>query len=240
MKLAITTAILSVLVATTTAESLRHLENPDNNGKDPKDPKDKKDKLSGEKCRELHPNCGTCTPDFKSCEVCADYSDQGGFEFFNVDGVCVLPINFDDLRGGGVPDGYRGLNYENVFLIDATTYPIRHSGYVNGNTSPPKIAYNAAGDPASLLAPDGETFSVRSLQATPAWNNDLQVVFEGYNGGVRVASYYIVLQGPTVPELIDLDGFENLTELYIVTSGGTDAITGGTGTQVAWDDILIY
>lgn len=197
--------------------------------------------LSGKKCAELHPHYETCTPGFKSCEICHDYSEEGGLKYEAVDGICAVIIDFDDLCDHcSIPDGYRAVNWDNMSVLNAVNFP--PSGYVYGMTSEPNVAFGPYANPASVLAIE-ETFSVLSLQVTAAWNIGLNVLFQGFADGEEVASYELTSGDPADgPTFIDLnsEGFKSLTELKITSYGGTNAGYPGMGDHFAMDDLILF
>eukprot|EP00804_Cyclotella_cryptica_P009044 CCRYP_003138-RA/>CCRYP_003138-RA protein AED:0.11 eAED:0.11 QI:878/1/1/1/1/1/2/126/274 len=199
--------------------------------------------LSGKKCAELFPHCDTCTPGFRSCKICHDYSDEGGLQYEAVDGICAVIIDFDDLLCDQcvIPNGYRALNWDNMWVLNGVTH-WTPSGYTYGVTSEPNVAYGAWAYPASVLAIE-ETFSIMGLQITAAWNIGLNVVFQGFTDGEEVASYEVTLGNPADgPTYIDLnsEGFQSLTELKITTYGGTNAGYNGGGEHFAMDDLILF
>lgn len=190
--------------------------------------------LSGPKCADLHPNCATCTPGFKSCEICHDYSDYAGFQYQPVDGVCVVVVDFDELPTQTlIPNGYRGLDWDNFYALSSTTFP--GSGYELGTVSQPNTAVNLYGNPARIYS--SVPFSVVGLQATPAWTQ-ASFLFEGFINNVLVASRVVALglpaDGPTYVDFRACNqGFQDLTE-FKVSAVGTDQ-----SRWVAIDDLLV-
>jgi len=93
-------------------------------------------------------------------------------------------ITFDSIETDteGVPanNGYAGLAWDNFYVLDGVDYG-EASGYQIGVASPYNVAYNAYGDPASILSPDGRTFFIlTSANMTAAWQNNLRVEIKGY------------------------------------------------------------
>jgi hypothetical protein len=97
--------------------------------------------------------------------------------------------------------------------------------------SAPNVAYNNAGQPASVT---GTTFNFIGADLTAAWNNGLSVTVDGYDNGVLVDEKTVVVN-TTAPTFFQFD-FDGITELVFSSTGGTNAGDGGIGTQFVMDD----
>jgi autotransporter-associated beta strand protein len=138
-------------------------------------------------------------------------------------------LTFDDLpasNGTAIPNGYGGLNWTNFCYLNALTFAPSPSGYLNGIVSPPNVAYNVAGQQATI---SGSPFTFNSAYFTGAWNNGLDIQVTGYLGGVQVdtASFIVNTTGPT----LETFNWQNVDTLTFTSSGGTQApgvAAGGT------------
>jgi hypothetical protein len=146
-----------------------------------------------------------------------------------------ITIDFDDILlnqyvgSGRIPDGYMGFNWENFYVVHKDYHS--GSGYDHGTTSGEYTALNGGGVAASFSAPaDTDIFSLHSLQATSAWNDDNVLDINGYKGANIVATMSVILQtsGPTL--VVFGSDFTDLTKVKVVTSK----------LHVAIDDMLIF
>jgi hypothetical protein len=107
-------------------------------------------------------------------------------------------LTFDSLPGDGslIPAGYGGLVWSNFDDLNATFGP--PSGYINGLVSPPNVAFNGFGSPASFTSV--ETFELNSFYLTAAFNDGLNVTVTGLLNGVMINSTTLVVNtsGPTL------------------------------------------
>jgi hypothetical protein len=146
---------------------------------------------------------------------------------------------FDDLPGNfeSVPNGYRGVNWNNFNCLNAVTYYGNPSGYGAGVVSPNNVAYNSGGDPASLTSPT--PFNFFSAEMTAAWNDNLILEAKGYVNGVLTYDQTYALSA-TAPTLITFN-YLGVTEVDLITSGGTPhpGYGGFSATQFAMDDVTI-
>ena len=149
-------------------------------------------------------------------------------------------INFDDQPNGYnyINDGYAGLNWINLRTLDSLSYnSCTETGYLYGNVSPNRVAYNdVANDGAPGTIWSATSFSVKSFYGTAAWKSNLELTVTGYQGstnglgGTLVGTYTVTLPSPSDgAQFHDLDAsnsnvsgkFNDIDRLYIETSGGT-------------------
>lgn len=80
-------------------------------------------------------------------------------------------FDFTSPLGGEVPDGYGGLNWENLY----------YSGTAEGNPFlPPGVAYNGLGYPALVTSTSGD-FDLLSVDLGVAGSDELSVLVVGFN-----------------------------------------------------------
>jgi len=154
-------------------------------------------------------------------------------------------IGFDDVTTTThythIPNGYRGLNWENVRVVHRSVH--QGSGYEYGTVSGDYVAFINGGRPCSISSTT--PFSVAGFQATAAWSMGLNVLVESFdNSGNLIGSYQTTLgdprNGPTFIDLRRERNFEGLTQLKITSSDGTDAGMSKSATRLAIDDMLVY
>lgn len=146
-------------------------------------------------------------------------------------------ITFDNLHTTEtpIPNGYGGLNWTNFRVLNVFTYNLA-SGYKNAAVSPPNVAYNAFGDPASFSAT--HPFTLQSLYLTAAWNDGMNIQIDGLSGGVvtHTADVTVNTSGPAI---FTLD-WQSVDDVTLVASGGTHhAGYSGVGTAFAMDNLQV-
>ncbi len=151
-------------------------------------------------------------------------------------------ITFDDLSVLGVfsviPNGYQGLNWDNFYVLNtvADQAQLGVNGAVNGVVSPPNIAFNGLGNPASISA--ATPFTLDSGYFTAVWNNGLTLEVIGLNGAATEYdnTYTLNTSGPMLIDFSDA----SVTEVEFESSGGVPAgYSFGTGTQFALDNLTV-
>src|SRR5215204_724193 len=90
-----------------------------------------------------------------------------------------------------VPDGYRGLNWDNFYAEDAS---IASEGILNVIHSGRAAAFNSFGDPAGFKSPDrDDDFDLNSGYFASSQDSDLRIRVFGYDDGERVAKQVFLL-----------------------------------------------
>lgn len=138
-------------------------------------------------------------------------------------------ITFDDVPAGGtateITDGYRGLDWDNYFVLDAFQYN-PNSGYAYGVVSGKNVAGNGFGDPASFSS--STPFSLQSLYLTKAWYNGFTRI-EGYSG--TTLAYSVDIYSSTTVRTFAYLHWGNLTKVVLSSPDGS--------WQTAVDNIMI-
>jgi hypothetical protein len=143
---------------------------------------------------------------------------------------------FDDLANfAAVPNGYRGVNWNNFVALNGLTYVGNPSGYQAGVISRNNVAFNNFANPASISSPT--PFNLFSGWATAAWNDNLTLEVKGYVNGLLTYDQTYTLSA-TTPQFITFNMI-NVTEVDFSSSGGTSHGYGGGGTHFAIDDLTI-
>lgn len=160
-------------------------------------------------------------------------------------------VNFDDLSSGNlVTYGYGGLGWYNFYTLDPSTLDTA-SGYLAGLKTPNNVILNSSsvGVPLESLLPNapapvsysviystGHAFILGSAYLTAAWNDNLQVMVQGYYNS-KLAYTHTYTLSATKPTLVNFPS-QPVTDVYFYSSGGTphSAYTE-TGTQFAMDNL---
>ncbi|MDX2241198.1 MAG: PTPA-CTERM sorting domain-containing protein [Leptolyngbyaceae cyanobacterium bins.302] len=149
-----------------------------------------------------------------------------------------LTLTFDEIATeGSISNGYGGLNWDNFYVLNSTTFfGGAPNGYKFGTASPEKVAYNAFGAPASVLK-GSQPFTLNSAYLTAAWNDGLNILIEGIQGINTVYSTTVVVD-TTSPTLFNFN-WSGIDSLRFTSFGGVNAGYGGGGTQFALDNLTI-
>lgn len=142
-------------------------------------------------------------------------------------------VTFDNLptSGPAIQNGYAGLNWSNMYVIDRNTLP--NTGYANGVVSGDKVAYNGFGNTARISGTSPFTFN--SGYFTGAWNNGMTVNVVGYVGGVQTytSSFLVDSSAPTFKTF----NWTNLSSVSFSGQGGINQGFGGSGEHVVMDNL---
>lgn len=142
-----------------------------------------------------------------------------------------------------VPNGYGGLNWENVYYINRNY--LAGSGYDHGTVSAPNAAFNGFGTVATVIDPVvGQFFNFASADLTSAWIPGLQVRIDGYNTSLNPVAPIrstTVTVNPTGPTLFDFStlggGFNGINKLTFTSFvNSSDPSPNPAGTEFVMDD----
>ncbi|MBX9789549.1 MAG: hypothetical protein K2Y37_11600 [Pirellulales bacterium] len=144
-------------------------------------------------------------------------------------------LTFDDiglLDHKPVPNGYGGLQWNNMYYINGGTYYIRPSGYLYGTVSGNYTALNWFANPAEVFA--ATPFNFKGAYLTAAWNDGLYIAVTGYRAGALTHSQLVVV--PTyMPTFFDFN-FGGVDRVRFEAWGGVGHNYGGTGAYFAMDN----
>ncbi|MGD0058820.1 MAG: PEP-CTERM sorting domain-containing protein [Verrucomicrobiia bacterium] len=139
-------------------------------------------------------------------------------------------VTFDDINvaltpgyATNIPTGYQGLIWSNFWVNNSIlTFQSGHvDGYYYGMVSPSNVAFNASGNPAEI---DSATnFNFLSVYLTGAWNSNLNIEVEGFNGAQEIYNT-IVVASATNPTLFTFN-YLDINRLYFNSYGGEPAFT---------------
>ncbi|MPM64473.1 hypothetical protein SDC9_111359 [bioreactor metagenome] len=156
-------------------------------------------------------------------------------------------VNFDDLACDGfiaIPPGYGGLGWMNGYCMGESLSA--GTGYQPGTTSPTNVGLIGLETPTSSLTlyPASGVFTLYSGQFTAAWNDNLQLTIEGFQGATSVGTQTVTLSA-TEPTRVTFTGLLNVNKVVLTSSGGTPHAgytppTGGGGTHFAFDDLEYF
>jgi hypothetical protein len=156
---------------------------------------------------------------------------------FNV--VSATVLTFDDVPGANpnykenvVPDGYGGLNWNNVNVVNTEMIKMPGSGYENGTVSGEWVAYNPW---ESICTINDDLFTFNGAYLTGAWNDELNIDVQGFKDGSLLFDKTVVVN-TTAPSWCEFN-FTDIDQLMFTSSGGTPHPgLGGSGTHFAMDN----
>ncbi len=135
-------------------------------------------------------------------------------------------ITFDDLpnstTGTFIASPYQGLSWSNfgvvnaILMSNAFGYSV---GYGYGLVSPSNVAFNWLGNPAEIDS--ATSFNFFSAYLTGAWNSNLNIEVEGFNGAQEIYNT-IVVASATNPTLFTFN-YLDINRLYFDSYGGEPA-----------------
>jgi IPTL-CTERM motif len=136
-------------------------------------------------------------------------------------------------------NGYEGLNWNNMFCLNATTYVANPSGYFNGRVSGDNVFVNGNANAASFSTVNAGSprFNLISMYLTGAWNNNLLVRIQTFRAGVAVTDNTVTVQSAG-PLLVTVNAYD-IDSVRMTSSGGIDAGFGLGGAQFSMDDLVI-
>jgi hypothetical protein len=164
-------------------------------------------------------------------------------------GILVMPaaaqaavIDFDTVTGGcgisQVPNGYAGMNWNNIFVLAADLCGGNHagSGYDTGTISEEYVAFNGNGAPA---ATSSGVFTYNGAYYTGAWRDGLNVTVKGFLGLSELFSDVVVVN--TDAPFLHLANWAGIDRITWQASGGVQdpTLLNGAGTQFVMDDLMI-
>ena len=135
-----------------------------------------------------------------------------------------------------IANGYAGLSWHNIYVLNANTYSGNPSGYHNAIVSGDNVAFNAFASPGSFTS--ATPFSLVSFFLNAAWNDGVTVNLVGKLAGVTVhsTSFLVNTAGPVLHTF----NWSNIDEVDLASSGGTHhAGYPGGGSHVALDNLTL-
>ena len=165
-------------------------------------------------------------------------------------------IGFDDLPtpalgGTVVPNGYGGLNWRNVFYLDAfnNNFGLPEpgspgSGYHNAVHTRPNVAFMGDDSISEYVLVSGPAFHFYGAYLTAAWYDGLNVRVRGYASGSSKGTVGALLYDRTV--IVNTSGptfftfnYYGIGALRFDTSGGTPGPFAGNGRFFAIDSMIV-
>jgi len=149
-------------------------------------------------------------------------------------------VTFDDIpkntgTASFLQNDYQGLVWSNFGIVNAVLYTSLHgvSGTYYGMVSASNVAFNALGTPAEIDSA-GTNFNFLSAYLTGAWNSNLNIEVQGFNGGNLLYSTTVVASA-TSPTPFTFN-YQNIDRLYFNSFGGQDAGFSGGGENFEMDN----
>ena len=139
-------------------------------------------------------------------------------------------LTFDSIsnKKSDVPNGYGGLNWDNVGVLA----PSGSNGFANDLHSGNQVAFNEFSTDATISAK--HDFAIKSGYFAAGNEDDVTVTFTGYNDGVQVAQMSVVLDEQQTKIKFD-PGFSHITQLVISSTNETNPSLA----HVAMDDLKV-
>jgi hypothetical protein len=161
--------------------------------------------------------------------------------FCAVSALSQTVITFDDINTAlpghvtNIPSGYQGLSWSNFNVVNAilefnSGY---RDGYYYGMVSPSNVAFNGLGHPAEIDSP-GTNFNFLSTYLTGAWNSNLNIEVEGFNG-TNLLYDQTVVASATNPTLFTFN-YMDIDRLYFDSYGGEPAFTPASEYEFVMDN----
>jgi hypothetical protein len=157
--------------------------------------------------------------------------------------VLATVINFDDMSSFSndvplvtvVTNGYQGLNWANFYTLNGPYVAKTFStdGYYYGMVSASNVTLNGGGTPAEIdaIATD---FNFLSTYITGAWNSNLNVEVQGFNGATMLYDTTVVASA-TSPTLFTFN-YLDIDRLTFNSFGGQPAF-GVNAEQFVMDNL---
>jgi hypothetical protein len=149
-------------------------------------------------------------------------------------------VTFDNLvdNGGGTPitNAYQGLSWSNFDVLNSillTQYTGDVVGYYYGMVSPSNIVYDPFGSPAYFDSPSN--FNFLSAYLTGAWNSNLNIQVEGFNG-TNLMYNQTVVASATNATLFTFN-YTGVNRVYFDSFGGEPAFGGTPLEQFVMDNM---
>ncbi len=151
---------------------------------------------------------------------------------FVVNAANAVVVDFDDLRNRTfVYDGYQGLDWGNMYVLDTSSY--QDSGYVNGTVSGNNVVLNAWAGVASVE--EGSTFDFNGAFLTGAWRDGLNIEVTGSLDGDTIYSETVVVDSDAATWFsFDFFGIDSL--VFSSFGGVENPNYRGSGAHFAMDN----
>jgi hypothetical protein len=102
-------------------------------------------------------------------------------------GVFANVITFDDINADAgyvkLQNGYQGLNWNNVYVLNSTQNTYNGTGYENGTVSGTNVAFNSFGTSATIT---NGVFDFNGAYFTGAWSDELNINVIGKKEGLEL------------------------------------------------------
>jgi hypothetical protein len=148
-------------------------------------------------------------------------------------------VTFDELTdsttGTFIPTGYEGLSWSNFSYLTPflMTNVSGLTGYYYGMVSLSNVAFNAGGTPAEINS--ATNFNFLSAYLTGAWNSNLNIQVEGFNG-TNLLYNQTVVASATDATLFTFN-YLDIDRLYFDSFGGEPAFGGTARENLVMDNM---
>jgi hypothetical protein len=153
-------------------------------------------------------------------------------------------ITFDDLDPSSlpngatpyeapIPNGYNGLQWDNLWVLDVPQSGIIGEGYDNGLVSGDNEAFNSFGNSASISITDG-SFNLNSAYLTAALGDGTLVEVQGFVGTTLTYdnTYTVNTEAPTL-ETFNYAGVDEVNFISTIPA------FGGANIEFAMDNLVV-
>jgi len=164
--------------------------------------------------------------------------------FFSVDSIhSQTVITFDEIplnngKSSFIPTNYQGLVWSDFVVTNGILHPTSSffpitNGYYYGVVSASNVAFGGFTSPTEIDSP-GTNFNFLSAFLTGAWNSNLNIEVQGFNG-INLLYDTTVVASATAPTLFTFD-YLDVNRLSFTSSGGQAAF-GGPAEQFVIDNL---
>lgn len=92
--------------------------------------------------------------------------------------------NSTDTPGFPIPNGYGGLNWQNVNVLDGDTFSNPGTGYTTGVVSRPYLAFDGYGGDMTITSANASTFTLNSFYSCSVWYDNVTLEVTGSKSGI--------------------------------------------------------
>ena len=105
--------------------------------------------------------------------------------------------------GYPVPNGYNGLNWRNVLVLNGLNDSNPGTGYRTGVVSPPYLVFDGFGQAMTISSATEKTFTINGFYSCAAWYDNVTLEITGARAGTDVytKSVSLFMQSRTFVEL---------------------------------------
>lgn len=147
-------------------------------------------------------------------------------------------LTFDDVTlalDGPIPNGYGGLNWTNMYVLNSTNPALAGSGYDNGTVSGEYVAFNWF---ANIATASNGIFDFNGAYLTGAWRDGLSITVTGFFGAAELYTQTVVVDHDA-PTWFGFN-YLGIDRVEFESFGGVEVPgLGGEGAHFAMDNFTI-